>query len=229
MKIYTLPQHMNFQLSDEELLIQTSAREFAEKELKPIANKIDKEERVPPELLKKMADLGFLTMLVPSEYGGAGLSNFCLALALIEINKACASTGVTMSVNNSLVTSPLMRFGTEEQKKKYFPRMVKGEIIGAYALTEPVSGSDSASLITTAVKKNGCYILNGSKVFVTNGGTAGLFIIFARTDSSVKQTRGISAFLVEKDQKGLTIGKLEKKLGIRGSSTVQLFFEECEM
>jgi alkylation response protein AidB-like acyl-CoA dehydrogenase len=158
-------------------------------------------------------------MLTPEAYGGVGLTNLALCLVQLEINRACASTGVTMSVHNSLCQSPLLRYGSDEQKQRYLPRLARGEWIGAYSLTEPVSGTDAAALITTAVKDGGDYIINGTKNFVTNGGFADLFILFARTDPSpsAKQT-GITAFLVERTSKGLTVGKAEKKMGIRGSS-----------
>ncbi len=221
---------MNFTLSPEEALIQGTAREFADKELAPIAGKIDRQGQVPREILDKMASLGFLGMLTPESYGGVGLTNLALALVQLEINRACASTGVTMSVHNSLCQSPLLRYGSDEQKQKYLPRLARGEWIGAYSLTEPVSGTDAAALITTAVKDGDDYVINGTKNFVTNGGFADLFILFARTDASptAKQT-GISAFLVERTSKGLTVGKPEKKMGIRGSSTTTLFFDSCRV
>ena len=177
-----------------------------------------------------MASLGFLGMLTPESYGGVGLTNTALALVQLEINRACASTGVTMSVHNSLCQSPLLRYGTDAQKQQYLPKLARGEWIGAYSLTEPVSGTDAAALITTAVKDGDDYVLNGTKNFVTNGGFADLFILFARTDQAptAKQT-GISAFLVEKTRKGFTVGKSEKKMGIRGSSTTSLFFDSCRV
>lgn len=221
---------MNFTLSPEEALIQSTARDFADKELAPIAGKIDREGKIPREILTKMAELGFLGMLTPEQYGGAGLTNLALALVQLEINRACASTGVTMSVHNSLCQSPLLRFGTDAQKQKYLPKLTKGEWIGAYSLTEPVSGTDAAALITTATKDGSDYVINGTKNFVTNGGFADLFVLFARTDQAptAKQT-GISAFIVEKGYKGFTVGKSEKKMGIRGSSTTTLFFDGCRV
>jgi butyryl-CoA dehydrogenase len=221
---------VNFTLTPEEALIQSTAREFADKELAPLAAKIDRESAIPRDILDKMAALGFLGMLTPESYGGVGLTNLALALVQLEINRACASTGVTMSVHNSLCQSPILRFGNDEQKQRYLPRLARGEWIGAYSLTEPVSGTDAAALITTAAKDGGEYVINGTKNFVTNGGFADLFILFARTDSSpaAKQT-GISAFLVERASKGLTVGKPEKKMGIRGSSTTTLFFDGCRV
>ncbi|HZE96471.1 MAG TPA: acyl-CoA dehydrogenase [Planctomycetota bacterium] len=221
---------MNLTLSAEEALIQATARDFADKELAPLASSIDQKGAIPRDILEKMAALGFLGMLTPEAYGGVGLTNLALALVQLEINRACASTGVTMSVHNSLCQSPILRFGSEEQKHKYLPRLARGEWIGAYSLTEPVSGTDAAALITTATKDGSDYVINGTKNFVTNGGFADVFVLFARTDPSpaAKQT-GISAFIVEKTLEGLTVGKAEKKMGIRGSSTTSLFFDGCRV
>jgi len=221
---------MNFTLSQEEALIQQTAREFADKELAPLAPSIDQKGEIPKDILSKMGSLGFLGMLTPETYGGVGLTNLALALVQLEINRACASTGVTMSVHNSLCQSPILKYGTDEQKQKYLPRLARGEWIGAYSLSEPVSGTDAAALITTAVRDGGDFVINGAKNFVTNGGFADLFILFARTNQApeAKQS-GISAFLVERTSKGLTVGKSEKKMGIRGSSTTTLFFDSCRI
>jgi butyryl-CoA dehydrogenase len=221
---------MSFTLTPEEVLIQQTAREFADKELAPIASSIDKQGEIPRTVLDKMATLGFLGMLTPESYGGVGLTNLALALVQLEINRACASTGVTMSVHNSLCQSPILKFGSDEQKKKYLPKLARGEWIGAYSLTEPVSGTDAAALITTATRDGNDVVINGTKNFVTNGGFADLFILFARTNPApeAKQS-GISAFLVERTSKGLTVGKNEKKMGIRGSSTTTLFFDNCRI
>ena len=217
------------ELSEEEELIRKTARDFADRELAPLASSIDRNAEVPRSILKKMAELGFMGMLIPDEYGGAAMGNFALSLVQQEINRACASTGITMSVHNSLTASPIIRFGNDEQKKKCLRRMATAEWIGAYSLSEPSSGTDAAALRTTAVRDGDDYVLNGSKNFVTNGAIADLFVLFARTDPEAKKTRGISAFLVERSRKGLTVGKSEKKLGIRGSSTTQLFLEECRV
>jgi alkylation response protein AidB-like acyl-CoA dehydrogenase len=221
---------MNFDLSEEERLIQETARDFADKELAPRAAAIDRSGEIPLELLSKMAGLGFLGMLAPEEFGGAGLDNLCLALVQIEINRACASTGVTMSVHNSLFQSPLLRFGTEAQKKALLPRVTRGELIGAYSLSEPVSGTDAGALLTTAKSDGDHYVLNGTKNFVTNGSFADVYIVFARTnpDPALKH-EGISAILVERSTPGLTVGKPEKKMGIRGSSTTTLFFDQARV
>ncbi len=220
---------MNFTLSDEEALVQQTAREFADKELAPLAAQIDRAGEIPRAVLDKMAALGFLGVLTPEAYGGSGLGNFLLAVIQLEINRACASTGVTMSVHNSLCQSPILKFGTEEQKKKYLPRLARGEWIGAYSLSEPVSGTDAAALITTAVKDGDHYVLNGNKNFVTNGGFADLFVLFARTTPNPAAKHSISAFLVERTMKGLTVGKSEHKMGIRGSSTTTLFLDGCRV
>jgi alkylation response protein AidB-like acyl-CoA dehydrogenase len=221
---------MNFDLGEDERLIQQTARDFADRVLKPRAPEFDRNGHVPREMLTQMAELGFMGMLVPEEFGGSGLNNFCLALVQMEINRACASTGVTMGVHNSLLSSPVIRFGTDAQKKTYLPRLAKAELIGAYSLSEPGSGSDAGALRATAVKQDGHWVLNGTKNFVTNGGIADLFIVFARThpDPAMK-TKGISAILVERNTKGLTVGKHESKLGIRGSTTTELAFQDCKV
>ncbi len=221
---------MNFELSEDELSIQQLARDFADKELAPLAAKIDRDRKIPRAILSKMAELGFMGMLAPEALGGAGLDNFCLALALMEINRACASTGVTMSVHNSLVQGPLLKFGTDEQKRRYLPKLTKAEWIGAYSLSEPGSGTDSAALTTTAVRDGAHYVLNGSKNFVTNGGFADFYIVFVRThpDASLRH-KGVTCLLVERGTKGLTVGKDEHKMGIRGSSTVMLYLEDARV
>jgi alkylation response protein AidB-like acyl-CoA dehydrogenase len=221
---------MTFALTPEEALIQQTAKEFADKELASLASKIDQSGEVPRAILEKMASLGFLGMLTPETYGGVGLSNLALALVQLEINRACASTGVTMSVHNSLCQSPILKFGSDALKQKYLPKLARGEWIGAYSLTEPVSGTDAAALITTATKDGSDVVVNGTKNFVTNGGFADVFVLFARTNTApeAKQS-GISAFVVERTMKGLTVGKNEKKMGIRGSSTTTLFFDNCRV
>ncbi|MDP6958687.1 MAG: acyl-CoA dehydrogenase [Planctomycetota bacterium] len=217
-------------LTEEEKLVQETARDFADKELKPIAGEIDRKGAIPKEILQKMAELGFMGVTTPEEYGGAGLSNLCLALIQMEINRGCASSGVTMSVHNSLVQAPLLKYGTEEQKKEYLPKLARGEWIGAYSLSEPVSGSDAGALITSATKEGDHYVLNGAKNFVTNGGIADLFTVFIRTnaDKSVKHN-AISAFLVKRGTEGFTVGPPEKKMGIRGSTTTTLYFDNCRI
>ena len=221
---------MNFDLSEDERLVQQTARDFADRVLRPRAAEFDRTGSIPREVLSQMAELGFMGMLIPEEHGGSGLDNFCLALVQMEVNRACASTGVTMSVHNSLFASPLIRFATGAQKKAILPRAARAEWIGAYSLSEPGSGSDAGALRATAVRKGGHWVLNGTKNFVTNGGIADIFIVFARThpDPALK-TKGISAILVERTAKGLVVGKHESKLGIRGSTTTELAFQDCQV
>jgi alkylation response protein AidB-like acyl-CoA dehydrogenase len=219
---------MDFELSEEMRMIQETARNFADKEIAPVASELERNGTFPHELLKKAAPLGFCGMLIPEEYGGAGLGNLALSLVLIEINRACASTGVTLSVQNSLGTSPIIKYGTEEQKKKYLPRMATGELIGAYALTEPGCGSDAAALTATARKDGDHYVLNGVKSWITQGDEAGIVIVYARTSDAPK-AKGISCFIVETDTPGFVAGKKEDKLGIRASSTVEIRFEDCKV
>lgn len=209
-------------------MIQQTAREFANSEIAPAASKNDHEGRFPREIVDGLAKLGFLGMLVPEEYGGSGLGNFCLVLALEEVNRACASTGVTMSVHNSLTSSPIIKFGSEETKKKYLPRLAKGELLGAYALSEAGSGSDAASLQAAAVKDGNEYVVTGTKSWITTGAEADVFVVMLRTDPN-ERSKGISAFVIDRDTPGFTIGKKEDKLGLRASSTVQLVFEDARV
>jgi butyryl-CoA dehydrogenase len=221
---------MNFELSEDERLVQQTARDFADRVLKPRAAEFERAGSVPRDVLAQMAELGFMGMLIPEEFGGSGLNNFCLALVQMEINRACASTGVTMSVHNSLFASPIIRFGTDAQKRAVLAKVSRAEWIGAYSLSEPGSGSDAGALRATAVRDGNHFILNGTKNFVTNGGIADLFIVFARThpDPALK-TKGISAILVERGTQGLVVGKNESKLGIRGSTTTELAFQDCRV
>lgn len=218
------------ELSDVERALVENARKFAEREVKPVAEQLDRNREFPLEIIKKAGEQGFLGMLIPQKYGGTELGNFALCLVLEQINKVCAATGITISVQCSLVSSPIIRFGTEEQKQKYLPKIASGEIIGAYCLTEPLAGSDAASLRTRAEKKNGYYILNGEKCFVTNGGYADLFIVYARTEPDIKlKAKGITAFLIEKNFPGVRVGPNEHKMGLRASSTVSLYLEDCKV
>ncbi|MGD8414552.1 MAG: acyl-CoA dehydrogenase [Candidatus Latescibacterota bacterium] len=220
---------MQFNLTEEQQMIQQTAREFADNEIAPVADEMSRQGKFPAEIVQKLSDLGFMGMLIPEEYGGTGLGNFCLVLALEEVNRACASTGVTMSVHNSLCTGPLVNFGSEELKKKYLPKLAKGELIGAYALSEPDAGSDPASLSCAAVKDGNEYVLNGTKNFITTGQEADVFIVMVRTNPEEKKTRGISSFVLEPGMKGFTVGKKEDKLGLRASSTTQLILEDLRV
>ncbi|MHC4944075.1 MAG: acyl-CoA dehydrogenase [Planctomycetota bacterium] len=219
---------MDFKLTEEQRMIRDTAREFAEKELGPIAAKIDEEAIFPEEVVKKMADIGLMGIYIPEEYGGADSDMLSYCLAVEEISKICGSTGVTLSAHTSLACDPVFRFGNEEQKKKYLTPLASGEWLGCLALTEPGAGSDVSSQITTAEKKGGEYILNGSKIFITNGGYADMAVVTAKTDKEAGG-RGMSAFIVEKNYPGYQIGKVEHKLGIRASSTVELVFEDCRV
>lgn len=219
---------MNLDLTDEQKLIQEMARNFAEKEVAPKAAEIDKSHRFPEELVKKMAELGLMGMMVPAEKGGAGMDSVSYVIALEEISAACASTGVIMSVNNSLVCDPLQRNANPEQVEKFLMPLASGEKLGCFGLTEPNAGSDAAGQKTTAVLDGNEWVLNGSKNFITNGREADIAVVFAMTDKS-KGVKGISAYIVEKSTPGFSVGKVEEKLGIHGSSTTELVFEDCRI
>jgi butyryl-CoA dehydrogenase len=219
---------MDFKLTDEQVMIRDMARDFAQKEVAPKAAELDAKSQFPAEHVKKMATLGLMGMMVPQEWGGSGLDTLTYVLALEEISVACASTAVTMSVNNSLYCGPILKFGTEAQKKKYLAPFASGEKLGAYALSEPGTGSDAANQKTTAKKAGGKYLLNGRKNFITNGPNADAMVVYAMTDPE-KRHKGISCFIVEKGFKGFSIGKVEKKLGICASSTSEIVLEDCEV
>jgi butyryl-CoA dehydrogenase len=219
---------MDFQLSDEQKMIQQMARDFAQKEVAPIASELDAKSQFPAESVKKMAELGMMGMMIPQEWGGAGLDTQTYVLALEEVAVACASTAVTMSVNNSLYCGPILKFGTEAQKKKYLTPFASGQKLGAYALSEPGTGSDAANQKTTAKKSGGKYILNGRKNFITNGPNADAMLVYAM-NAPEKKHKGISCFIVEKDFPGFSVGKVEKKLGICASSTSEIVLENCEV
>jgi butyryl-CoA dehydrogenase len=217
---------MDFSLTKTESLFLQMIREFAEKEVKPLAAEVDEQEFFPLETVKKMAKLGIMGIPVPVEYGGAGGTNQLYSMAVEELSAACATTGVIVSAHTSLCAAPIMEHGTEEQKRKYLPMLASGEWIGAFGLTEPNAGTDASSQQTTAVEDGDNYILNGSKIFITNAEYAHVYIIFAMTDKS-KGVKGISAFIVEKNFPGFSVGKKEKKMGIRGSATCELIMENC--
>ncbi len=204
------------------------ARKFADEVLIPAANRHDLEESFPEEEVNALAEMGFMGILAPENFGGMGLDNLALALALEEINRGCASTGVTLSVHNSLLSSPLLHFGTEEQKERFFPGLASGKSLGAYAITEPDHGSDALSIETTCRKEGDEWILNGTKAWITNGSRAGTIITFATMDPSLR-SKGINAFVVDPSMPGYSVGKKESKLGIRGSDTVQLVYEEMRV
>ncbi|SHJ31176.1 butyryl-CoA dehydrogenase [Clostridium amylolyticum] len=217
---------MNFALSKEQELVKQMVKEFTINEVKPIAAEIDETERFPIENVKKMAQYGMMGLPFSKEYGGAGGDTLSYILAVEELSKACGTTGVILSAHVSLCASLIESFGNEAQKQKYLIPLAKGEKLGAFGLTEPGAGTDAAGQQTVARLDGDNYILNGSKIFITNGGYADVFIIFAMTDRS-KGTKGISAFIVEKDFPGFSIGKVENKLGIRASSTTELIMDNC--
>lgn len=209
-------------------LLKQMLREFTLNEVAPIAHEIDEEERFPYETVEKMAKCGILGIPFPKEYGGEGGDYLGYAMAVEELSKACGTTGVLVSAHTSLGGSPIFEFGTEEQKQKFLVPLAKGEKLGAFGLTEPNAGTDASGQQTTAVLDGDHYILNGTKIFITNAGPAEIYVVMAMTDKT-KGTRGISAFIVEKDTEGFSIGKKEEKLGIRGSSTCELVFENCKI
>lgn len=237
---------MLFELTEEQQMLKETAKDFSNSVLEGIAAQIDREEKIPPEIISKLGELGFWGVMVPEEYGGAGLDTLCLGLVLEQISHGCASTSVTLSVHNSLACNAIVKYGSVEQKKKYLPRLAKGEIIGAYSLTEPESGSDAASIKTSA-KLVACgdpadkqqtrlgregenYILNGVKSFVTSVPIAGLIIVFARTnpDSSLRN-KGISAFIVEPDFPGVNHGLREEKMGMHGAPMCEIVLEDARV
>ena len=219
---------MNFQLTQKQQRIQQMVRAFAEAEVKPLAAEIDETHRFPTETVEKMKRYGLLGMNVPTEYGGAGADVLSYAIAVEELSKACATTGVILSAHNSLFCDPLLNFGTEEQKQKYLVPAAKGEVLGAFGLTEPNAGTDAASQASRAVLKEDHYLLNGTKIFITNSGEAEFYVIFAMTQPE-KGTRGITAFIIEKSMPGFTFGKLERKMGINGSATRELIFKDVKV
>ena len=217
---------MEFGLTKEQQLVKQMVRDFALNEVKPMAAEVDEHEVFPMENVKKMGKIGMMGIPFAKEYGGAGGDVLSYILTVEELSKVCATTGVIVSAHTSLGAGAINDFGTEEQKKKYLVPLAKGEKIGAFGLTEPGAGTDAAGQQTVAVLEGDHYVLNGSKIFITNGGVADTFVIFAMTDKKLG-TKGISAFIVEKDFPGFSIGKIEEKMGIRGSSTTELIFENC--
>ncbi len=222
---------MDFKLTKEQEMLRKMYQEFAENEVKPLAAAVDEDEMFPAETVKKMAKLGMMGIYFPKEYGGAGADYLSYVMAVEEMSRVCATTGVVLSAHTSLCCNPIFDYGTEEQKKKYLPKLCSGEWLGAFGLTEPGAGTDAQGVQTTAVKnENGDWVLNGSKIFITNAGYANVFIIIAITGIVEKRGRKqkeLSAFIVERTDKGFSVGKHEKKMGIRGSSTCELIFEDC--
>ncbi|HDR7666834.1 Acyl-CoA dehydrogenase [Bacillus cereus] len=219
---------MHFKLSEEHEMIRKMVRDFAKNEVAPTAAERDEEERFDRALFDQMAELGLTGIPWPEEYGGIGSDYLAYVIAIEELSRVCASTGVTLSAHTSLAGWPIFKFGTEEQKQKFLRPMAEGTKIGAYGLTEPSSGSDAGGMRTTAKRDGDHYILNGSKIFITNGGIADIYVVFALTDPESKQ-RGTSAFIVESDTPGFSVGKKESKLGIRSSPTTEIMFEDCRI
>jgi alkylation response protein AidB-like acyl-CoA dehydrogenase len=218
-----------YDLTEEQELFRQTVREFAEREIVPIAHDLDEKEEFPRATIKKMAELGLMGLLVPEAYGGAGGTTLDYALGIEGISWGDASHSVVMSVNNSLVCEPLVRFGTDSQKQQFLRPLATGEYIGAYCLSEPTSGSDASNMNTLARREGNSFVLNGTKSWITNGGEAGLYLVYAVTNPDVRKANGITAFLVPGDTPGLRPGAKEKKLGIRASSTTQIFFEDCRV
>ena len=216
---------MNIQLTEEQRQVRELCRQFADAELRPNARKWDLDHQFPAEAVKKLAEMGLLGVAIPPEFGGAGMDNVSYAVGMEEISRGCAGTGVIMSVNNSLYCDPVHKFGSDEQKRDFLTPFARGERLGAFALTEPMSGSDAAEMRTLAVKKGNEYVLNGTKNFITNGPQADVVIVFAMTDRS-KGHKGISAFLVPASVKGFSRGRADEKVGIRASGSCTLFFED---
>ncbi|PAB59334.1 acyl-CoA dehydrogenase [Anaeromicrobium sediminis] len=219
---------MQFNLTKEQEMVRKMVRSFAENEVKPLAAEVDETERFPMETVEKMARYNMLGTFVPKQYGGAGADEVAYAITVEELSRACGTTGVICSAHSSLCAWPIMKYGNAEQKEKYLTPLAKGEKLGAFGLTEPNAGTDAAGQQTTAELDGDEWIINGSKIFITNGGVAEIYVVMAMTDQS-KGTRGISAFIVEKGTPGFSIGKKEKKLGINGSATTELIFENCRI
>jgi butyryl-CoA dehydrogenase len=219
---------MNFQLSDEHQMMQKMVRDFALNECEPTAAQRDEEESFDMNIWHKMAELGLCGIPWPEEYGGAGADYLSYVIAVEELSRVDASIGVTLSAHTSLAGWPVYKFGTEEQKQKYLRAMAEGKSMGAYCLTEPGSGSDAAGMKTTAILEGDEWVLNGSKIFITNGGHADIYIVFAQTNPEQKH-KGIAAFIVEKSFPGFAVGKKEKKLGIRSSATTEVIFDNCRV
>jgi butyryl-CoA dehydrogenase len=220
---------MPLHLTEEQKLMRDMVRKLAQNEIAPRAAEYDRTHQFPWENIKRMSELGLMGVPIPEEWGGAGCDFLSYILTIEEISRACASTGVILAVHTSVGTMPVLLFGTEEQKKKYVPRMASGEIIGAFALTEPGAGSDASSLSTSARLEGDHYIVNGSKIFITNGGIAGVYITFVRTEPGTKGYRGITCLLVDKDTPGFFIGKTEEKMGLNASSTTELIFDSARV
>jgi acyl-CoA dehydrogenase len=218
---------LDLELAADHATFREAVRELAQGVVQPLAAEVDRDHRFPEEAVKAAAEAGLLGVLIPREYGGAGLDALAFAICIEELAQACASTSVIVDVHTSVGSEPILLFGTEEQKRRWLPRLASGELLGAFALTEPAAGSDAASLKMSARRNGGGYVLNGTKVFITNIGRAGLYVVFARTGED--KTAGISAFLVPSDTPGVRVGQLFKKMGLHGSPTGELVLEDVEV
>ena len=219
---------MDFALSEDHALFRRTARDFATDELEEQAHELDQEHKVPTESLKKLGDLGYMGIMVPEAYGGIDSDTMSYVLVMEELSKACASTSTAVSVQNSLVEAPILDHGSEEQKQKYLPKLATGEWMGAFALSEPESGSDAGAMKTTANRDGDHYVLNGSKMWISNAAFADVFVLLAATDPDAGN-KGVSAFIVDRDTPGFTIGEEEDKLGIRGTSTCEIHFDDARV
>ncbi|MGB9852726.1 MAG: acyl-CoA dehydrogenase [Candidatus Kapaibacteriota bacterium] len=219
---------MDYLLTEEQKMLREMVSKFAKEKIAPVASENERNHRFPADIIREAGELGLMGIAYPQEYGGAGMDFISYFLAIEEISRWCASTGVIISAHSSLVCDPIYRFGTEEQKRKYLPDLLSGRKIGSFSLTEAQAGSDAGNTKTTAVKVGNRWILNGSKLFATNGAEADIFVLIASTDPG-KKTKGVSAFIVEKDIPGYRIGKVERKLGIRASSTAEIILENVEV
>jgi butyryl-CoA dehydrogenase len=217
---------MDIQLTEEQRQVRNLCREFADRELRPNARRWDAEHRFPSDAVKQLGEMGLMGVAVPADWGGAGMDDLSYAIAMEEISRGCAGTGVIMSVNNSLYCDPVLRFGTDEQRKSFLTPFARGDKLGAFALTEPMSGSDAAEMATVAVRRGDEYVLDGTKNFITNGPQADVILVFAMTDRA-KRHKGISAFLVPTDAAGFSRGKPDEKVGIRASGSCSIFLEGC--
>jgi butyryl-CoA dehydrogenase len=219
---------MDFTLTEEHQMVKEACRKLAEKNLKPKASEYDRTHEFPWEHIKKLGDMGMMGVVYPEEYNGAGMDYLSYAIAVEEISRGCAATGTIVSAHNSLCLSPIYYFGTEEQRKAYLPQLTTGEQLGCFAITEPGAGSDASGTRTWAERRNGSWILNGTKTFITNGGVADVAVVMAATTKGAG-SKGLSMFVVEKGSKGFSVGKVEDKLGICASSTTELIFDDCEI
>ncbi|GBE26968.1 acyl-CoA dehydrogenase [bacterium BMS3Bbin03] len=217
------------ELSEEHVMLQKMVRDFAKKEIEPVASEMDVTGEFPWEILHKMADLGLMGIPFPEKYGGAGMDTLALAIAIEEIGRVCGSTGITLAAHTSLGSYPIYVFGTEAQKQKYLRPLAEGKSVGAFGLTEPEAGSDAAGVKTSAKKAGDRYLLNGTKMFCTNGGKADFIIVSVRTNTDVERHKGMSTFIVEKKFPGFKLGKAENKMGLHASNTQELIFEDCEV